>query len=536
MKTDRLRRRSLLVGAGGACLALPVLSSVFAGSARAESVEPRAPRALRFFAIKSYSTQRVVDWYPRFSGNGYRVRPFNPNDGKADGTTLLSRRFDEASGRHRDGRHYFARFAPLRELAAGGSLSAILGPSLNPYLDQLLLIRGLDFMPDTSHNDGGMLGNYAASDLRYRNVDAWPTIDQTLAFSRRIYPHTPLGPRSLHLSLSHRNTCAFTDNGVRGGPVIQMQAHTDPRTAFREVFGSLSAEERAERKKLVDRVLEDYRTTRKDPRLSARDRLALERHVALLSELEDRLTAQPARQCRAPAAPASGDLRGVEVDAIARTTAQMLDLAVAAIRCDLTRVVTFDVWKAIGRRAGPDGSDLGFAHSSAKDARDWHERAHEFGRKDADDQVRAINEWIAGEVFARVLAGLSEEEEDGETYLDRSLVFWGNELGMNHMNYSVPALLAGRAGGKLKTGNYVDYIDWDQPLKGTQEHAPVIEGVPHNRLLVSLLRAFGLRPSDYERPGQPGYGSYKTTGKTEPEHALDYDVTRHGQPLPGLLA
>jgi hypothetical protein len=223
------------------------------------------------------------------------------------------------------------------------------------------------------------------------------------------------------------------------------------------------------------------------------------------------------------------------VDAIARTTELMLEIAIAAIRCDLTRIVTFDVWKAIGRRAGPDGLDLGYAHSSAKDARDWHERAHEFGRKDADRQIRAINQWIANEVFARVLRGLAIEEADGETYLDRSVVFWGNELGMNHMNYSVPALLAGRAGGRLKTGRYVDYIDWDQPLKLTQEHAPVIEGVPHNRLLVGLLHAFGLRKEDYERAGQPGYGSYKTTGKSPTEHAIDYDAARYADPLPGLL-
>src|SRR4030095_4466210 len=136
----------------------------------------------------------------------------------------------------------------------------------------------------------------------------------------------------------------------------------------------------------------------------------------------------------------------------------MIDLAVAAVRCDLTRIVTFDVWKAIARGAGPGGEDLGYSHSGIKDPRDWHQRAHEFGQPEADRQVVAINQWIAGEFFGRLLAALDQEEEGGETYLYRSAVVWGNELGMNHSNWSVPALLAGQLGGRLRTGQYVDYI------------------------------------------------------------------------------
>jgi Protein of unknown function (DUF1552) len=531
MKFDRTERRLFLQGLGGACLAVPLLPSLLS---RAEAKEPSTvPR--RFFAIKSYSTQHLVNWYPRFSGHGYRTRPFRPNDGSADGTTLLERKLDTPSGTRRDGRQYFAAYAPLPELIRGGSISKILGPRLNPYASELLLLRGLDFMPETSHNDGGMLGNYAAASVSHSNVSAWPTIDQTLAFSQQMYPQRSLGPRSLHLSLGNRNTCSFTDNGARGSAVVQVQAHTDPRTAFREVFGNLSGAERLERRKMVDRVLGDYRTLRDDSRLSAADRRTFEQHIGLLSELEDRLSAEPTRACSAPTEPEAGDLKGIDAAEIARTSALMLDLALAAFRCDLTRVVTFDVWKAVARGVGPGGSDLGYAHSAVKDPRDWHQRAHDFGQPDADAQILAINQWIANEVFLRVLDGLALEEENGESYLQRSVVFWGNELGMNHSNWSVPALVAGRAGGRLQTGRYIDYIDWQQPVRMTLENAPVIEGVPHNRFLLTVLQAFGLSPSDYERAAQPGYGSYKTAGKSPTQHAIDYDPTCYGRPLPGLL-
>ena len=124
---------------------------------------------------------------------------------------------------------------------------------------------------------------------------------------------------------------------------------------------------------------------------------------------------------------------------------------------------------------------------------------------DQREKVITINEWIAREVMLRVIEKLDVDRSDGDqTYLDNSLVFWGNELGMNHLNYSVPVLLAGSLGGHFKTGRYIDYIDWNRSVKFSQHNGMVIEGVPYNRLLVSILQGFGLEPSDYERSARPG--------------------------------
>lgn len=522
-------RRRFLRNASGALLALPVLPSLWPRGAAAALPQP--PQ--RFFAIKSYSSQRVVDWYPRFRGHGYEQRPFTPGNGKADGTTICPKRIGESLGKRQDGRHTFGHSARLMDLARPGQLSTLLGPRLNRHLNELVLIRGLDFMPDTSHNDGGMLGNYAGATGR-PGVEAWPTIDQVLAFSPKLYPTAPAGPRSLHLSLGQTNTCSFTHNGARDGSVVQVQAHTDPRTAFYEVFGQVDPAARRRRQTLVDQVIEDLRRTRQSTRLSHADRQTLEHHVAVLHELEASLHAAPRADCAHPASPEGpGPL---DAASLGRTCQAMIEIALGALRCDLTRVITFDVWQAIGRGVGPNGEDLAYAHNSAKGPRDWHERVHEFGRPEADRQVIAINQWIADEVFARILDGLEGSREGGGTLLDQSLVFWGNELGMNHHNYSVPALLAGRAGGRLRMGHYLDFIDWEAPLRGTVENAPIIEGVPHNRLLVTLLQAFGASPADYERRGQPGYGSYATAGKSARDYPIDYDATRYGDVLPGLIS
>ena len=77
----------------------------------------------------------------------------------------------------------------------------------------------------------------------------------------------------------------------------------------------------------------------------------------------------------------------------------------------------------------------------------------------------------------------------------------------------------------------------DQSAKFGQNNGAVIEGVPYNRLLVTLLQAFGLEPSDYEplNHGEAGYGSTSTAGKSASSHAIDYDFGQVGAPLPDVL-
>ena len=137
-------------------------------------------------------------------------------------------------------------------------------------------------------------------------------------------------------------------------------------------------------------------------------------------------------------------------------------------------------------------------------------------------------------MFAKLLAKLDVPEMGGTTYLDNSLVYWGNELGFNHIAYSVPCLLAGSAGGFIKPGRYIDYIDWDGRAYFAQENGNVIKGIPHNQFLVTALQAMGLAPADYETGGKPGYGSTSVNGRTSDTWAVDYDLSTVGQILPGI--
>ncbi len=544
MKILRLKRRMFLHGAGGALLALPWLPSLLPREVRAQS--SASPR--RFIAIKSYSTQNIRDFYPSRAVSGYTLRNYGGDEsgggnGKNDGTLALSQALAESSGKHSNGNAYTGTWAPLSDFSSGG-VSNILGTELNPFLDKLLLLRGLDFLPDTNHNDGGILGNYAGGSISdsVSSIQEFQTIDQVLAYSSKFYPTVPRGARSLHLSPGRSNTFSYTRSGSSNGPIEQVQADTNPKAVFDRLFADFTGGEPTPTVNpnlaLVDRVIEDYRTVRDSSKLSQADKDALEQHMNFMAELQARLEAPPVMGCAAPTAPPSVPNQGVSVSTLRQSYGLMIDLMVAAIRCDLTRIVTLDVYKAIGMSGG---QEAGFEHSCAScqgspNPTDWHRAAHDWDQMDQRAKVVSINEWIAREIFVPVLEKLDVDQGDGTTYLDSSAVLWGNELGMNHLNYSVPTVIAGSAGGYLKTGRYIDYIDWNRSAKFSQHNGMVIEGVPYNRLMVTLLQAFGLAPADYEVNAGKGYGDISTVGKSADAFAVDYDFAEVGKVLPGIKA
>jgi len=523
-------RRALLRGAAGAVLALPFLESLTPREAAGQSITP--PR--RFIALKSFSTQLVKEWYPKFTGNGYALKDSKYSGSKADGTTLLTQKLVS-------GKNY--TWAPLADLKTSTGISGILGPALNPFLSKLTLIRGLDFLPAVNHNYGGLLGNFssctAATPCDADSLGDVPTIDQVMAYSSKVYPNTP-GLRCLNISQGVTDSMSYSNLGMAGNAVQQLKARTNPLDAFNDVFGTapaMGAMPSPDRDKLlIDRVYQDYVRLKKNSRLSAADKQLLDQYTTLIAELQAKLTTTPTMACTRPATPASlANNTGLDTKDITTKWDLFLDVVAAAVMCDRTRVMTIGVHKALG--PGPDSTDTklsGFYHSEDASGGTWHGLAHEFDNANSRRMLKGINQWIASEIFAKLLTKLDVPEMGGGTYLDNSLIYWGNELGFNHIGYSVPCLLAGSAGGFIKPGRYLDYIDWDGRAYFSQEDGNVIKGIPHNQFLVTALQAMGLAPEDYERDGKPGYGSTSVSGRSSETWAVDYDLSAVGQVLPGI--
>jgi hypothetical protein len=115
----------------------------------------------------------------------------------------------------------------------------------------------------------------------------------------------------------------------------------------------------------------------------------------------------------------------------------------------------------------------------------------------AQEKLTKINAWYAGEIahLARRLADTPEPGGSG-SLLDHTTILWTNELGEgnSHSLDNIPWVFVGGGLG-FTTGRALDFPD----------------GVPHNRLLLSLAHAMG--HTELARFGNPDYcGAGPLTG------------------------
>jgi hypothetical protein len=363
------------------------------------------------------------------------------------------------------------------------ALSSILAP-LEPHKDDLVVIAGVDQMGmggDGHQNGmGGMLTGGALLPGRFAGVGAPPagwcesaSVDQRLAdVIGRGLPF-----RSLELGVQ---TGAADNWGrmVYRGRNRPLPPREDPARTFDDVFGPA----------VLDPAERERRTTRRESilnrvknelaRLSAEvgtaDRQRLEQHLTYLREVESRLAAQSQgiAECTVPARPATP---APGPDAYGATGEMQIDLLVLALACGQTRVATFQWSRSV--------SDLRFTWLGIDDG---HHALSHLPDTDtlAQDKLAAINTWYA-ERFASLVQKLKSYEEGEGTLFDQCLLIWCNELarGNVHSRIDAPYVLAGSAGGALRTGRFLRYSG----------------DVPHNNLLVSILNTFGVPDTTFGR-------------------------------------
>jgi hypothetical protein len=524
-------RRMFLRTASGMALGLPFLPSLLPRSAEAGG--SGAPK--RLIAIQSQSGQFVADFWPTRTPAGYQTRDTMYGGPRADGTTALNTAIPGTNH----------KWAPLADFA-GQPLSPVLTGELEPWLSKLLLVRGLDYLQGTSHGSGMLLGNYANcagwAEFDARGLQQMPTIDQVLAYSNKFYPEQP---RMRTLALSTAGPTASisdSDYGVPGGVVETLPSYIEPLYLWEDLFGDFmepGMPVEHPNRKLVNAVYDDYARLRQNTRLSQADKQALDRHMSFMDDIERELAQGFAAGCVKPPEPEFFDRQYpyaevADVVAYERMIELLVDVAVAALRCDMTRIVTVQAGMAV---TDASGSLAASYHSSDNVAGDWHDFAHDaLGEPLDHDHIVSLNRWVVTKIFKRFVEQLDVEEVFGETYLDNSLVYWGGELSMDHYVMAMPTILAGGAGGALETGYYVDYtqLDHDYANAGLMPWGVLIPGIPHNRLLVTILQAMGLSPGDYERDGRPGYGHNEFFPGVYNLEASAYDMSTIGEPLPGI--
>lgn len=226
----------------------------------------------------------------------------------------------------------------------------------------------------------------------------------------------------------------------------------DPRDVYNRLFfrtEPLDPENPDSRaQSILDTVKDQYRQL--DKRVGQEDRVKLQRHLSLVEDMERRLGllgGQGSSSCETPTEPLK---MAIDDEAtMPEISRAHLDLLASALACDLTRVASVQYSTGFNRIRYPWVDDQGEGHSLSHSG-DSNTEAWEY--------MTGRAEWHAGEI-AYLMDLLAEIPEGDGTVLDNTLIVWGSEVsrGNSHSLNDIPYLLLGNAGGKIRSGQFLEY-------------------------------------------------------------------------------
>jgi hypothetical protein len=393
-----------------------------------------------------------------------------------------------------------------------------LGPILQPlaaYQQNLLLVQGLDMVseytdnvsPTNAHVNGqthalsaiGRAGSAAAGGI---------SIDEFIA--QGINSPTPVtSVPILEMSARYNSGIAPYLTSWSGANALDPPL-TDPTSVYNRVFpnGPPSAQSQmtaqtnaTKQKSILDATLAEFSSVTQP--LSSADQTKLQSHASLIRSLELQLQlAGNAVSCSAPnkttiASAYTADCPyGAGDNCVQDSVNAFIPLAVAALACDVTRVVTLDVDQLPSAPFGVSDIHI-FLHGMDDTA--WYAN-EQWGTNlsvQATAQVpgnitTALNFYTSyTKMFATLLQQLAAvPESDGTTLLDHTIVVWCSEIGSpGHINSMMNYVIAGGSAVPFTTNRYLSMPRTMMPPKS--DGYPTI-GIPHNNLFVSLANFMGL--------------------------------------------
>jgi hypothetical protein len=313
------------------------------------------------------------------------------------------------------------------------------------------LLTGIELFPGNVQGGGETPAGWASG----------RSIDQEIRTFLQSRPETTTRFGSLEYGVLVPNRADTWTRMVYAGANKPVTPIDDPYQMFDKLYGQ--SRDRESLKSVLDEIHQDLAAV--SAALPAEDRRILEEHAALVRGFEQELAAHREEVAHAVPTLEQGIL--AENDHMPRASRMQIELVVAALAADFTRVATLQYTNSVGeprmKWLGIDEGQHGLSHEPNSNA-------------DAQEKLTKINTWYAGEVahLAQRLAATPEPGGDG-SLLDHTTILWTNELGEgnSHSHDDIPWLLVGGGLG-FKTGRAVQF-----------------PGVSHNRLLVTLARAMG---------------------------------------------
>lgn len=246
---------------------------------------------------------------------------------------------------------------------------------------------------------------------------------------------------------------------------------SDPYQMFKKMYGG--GKEQLALQSIMDEVQLELESLK--ARLSAEDARKLDEHGHLLRRMENDIKrAQESTKDLSPPELEQGVV--LRNDNMPKLSRMQIDLMVNGFSNDMNRVATIQYTNSVGqakmRWEGVEQGHHGLSHDPDEN-------------EDSQAKLTKINRWFCEEL-AYLVKQLDETKDSatGETLLSQTTIVWTNELGHgnSHSLKNIPFLLIGPGLG----------YDLGRYLK--------LDNQPHNRLLMSLAKSFGLELDSFGKP------------------------------------
>lgn len=349
--------------------------------------------------------------------------------------------------------------------------------ALAPHREYLNVLSGLAQLNGRSLGDGG--GDHARAGASWltgvhpvktegSGIQSGVSADQVAA--RELSKYTQFA--SLELGLEEPSTaggcdsgysCAYTNTVSWSNDKTAIPIEDNPRRVFERLFGETTDPAIREERMRTQRSILDFvreETARLTPGLDARDKNKLEQYMDSVRDVERRIQRAEEQKSAAPLPQMARPL-GIPEN-YADHAKLMMDLQVLAYQADLTRVVTLMM--------GREGSAMSYPHIGVPDGH--HPCTHHQNDPEKIAKTIMINQHHV-ELFSYMLERMRSTPDGDGSLLDHSMLLYGSSIsdGNQHLHTDLPLVMAGRAGGRLKTGRHLRFE----------------ESTPMTNLLLSML-------------------------------------------------
>lgn len=402
-----LSRRMLLKGAGAA-ISLPLLDAMVP-AATAQSATAAGSR-LRFGSVYVPNGIYPADWHPEQVGKDFEFkRVMKPIEANRDYVTTISGLKSPEGRQDMGGIHMGASAAFLN---GAGPLSE------NGNFNQLRSKKSLD-----QH-----IADVIAGDTPIRSLEVGTEDMGTSAGACDNYP------------------CLFFNTMAWYDDESPLPVAISPQVTFERMFGDPgTAEQRLRRlhtkQSMLDSVLAESK--RLDQMLGNGDRALLDEYLTNIRRIEEQIQKLSSRA--SVIENTSGGPVGIPEDFDQHMTLTY-DLMHLAWQGDMTRVFSFMV--------GHEATGRSYAHVGVNEPH--HNVSHHKNTEESIDKYSRITGYHM-QKFAAFVEKLRATPEAGGNLLDSSLLYFGAGMsnGLLHDRHNVPALLVGRANGRMQGNRHI---------------------------------------------------------------------------------